>query len=293
MRPGYGEQEISWRPEDRGTLPGAVFCFAQPDTWRDRIWSMLSDVISDDVRDRFKANPPEYLVSDDLTWLDDIILGATDDWVDIKMLTADRLRTEFASFRGAHATRTDDLAHFYERGLRILRAEEVEDRAHLLFLNGQYGHATEETLQEAIADVDARDRRGGREGVLYFAAVEESLYTREGSSGHYLTYGSEYLYCLGMRTADTMTAKRLLRAIGRPTLFVCDIPMPLMRSTTLAEFSGMILEYLFATLVDEIETEVLAPGCGSAFSLSQDLGPEHIAGHCHPLQVHDPLQNAW
>lgn len=67
--------------------------------------------------------------------------------------------------------------------------------------------------------------------------------------------------------------------------------MPMMRSTTLAKFSGMILKHLFATLVDEIETGVLAPWSDPAFHLSPDLRPEHIVGHCHPLQVHDPLQN--
>jgi hypothetical protein len=289
MRPGYEGRAIPLRPEDRPPLPGGVFCFAQPDTWRERVWRALADVLTDKVLEEFRERPPKYLVSDDLNWLDEIILAATGDWVDIKMLTVGRLREEFSHFRGAHATRTDDLSSFYEQGLRILRAEEMEDRARLLFLNGQYGHATEKSLEDAITDVDARDPRVGREGMLYFVAIEESLYSREGGAGHYLTYGSEYLYCIAMRTADTYTAKTVLRGIGRPTLFVCDVPLSSMGDATLAEFSGMILEYLFAELVDEIETEVLSPWSGSAFTLRADLAPEHIVGHCHPLRIFDPL----
>lgn len=46
-----------------------------------------------------------------------------------------------------------------------------------------------------MKDVEARNEGGGREGRLWLCADERNLTTRSGSAGHYLVYGSEYLYC--------------------------------------------------------------------------------------------------
>lgn len=240
------------------------------------------------MKEAFTRNPPEYVVSDDLGWLNDIVHDVTGEIVEMKELTGQRLAAEYRAFRAAHATRTNNLAQFYEVGLRCLRAEDAEARARELFLGGGFPWATEEKLQAAIADVDARKSSGGREGRLYFCADERSLVTRVGGSGHYLVYGGEYLYCLGMRLVGTLDAKRALKAVGRPTMFVCDIPMELLRESTLCEFAGSILEFLFCELIGE-ESHALSPAAGSALSLTVDLPGEHIIGHYHPARIHDPL----
>src|SRR5690606_17827379 len=130
-----------------------------------------------------------------------------------------------------------------------LRADLAEAQARRLFPIDEFPRATEAKLQAAIDDVNARTRAGGREGRLYFCADERSLTSRAGGSGHYLIYGSEYLYCLGMRLVGTTDAKHILKSVGRPTMFACDIPMELMREYTLGEFAGSILEFLFCELI--------------------------------------------
>lgn len=75
-------------------------------------------------------------------------------------------------------------------------------------------------------------------------------------------------------------------------MFVCDIPMSQIPDYTLEEFAGLLLEYLFCELVDELQPYALSPGAGSGFSLSTDLSPDHIVGHYHPDTVHDPLSSA-
>lgn len=289
MLPGHEERQIAEEASARPKLADDVFCYPQPETWRTRIWEMLADYITDDVKAEFVRNPPEYVVSDDLGWLDDIIFAVTHRTCDIKELMGERLGREYRAFRAGHATRTSDLAPFYMQGLKCLRAEEIEDRARTIFLNGRYECANEERLQRAINDIEARKKSGGREGRLYFAAEESSLFTRIGSSGHYLIYGSEYLYCLGMRVTSTWETKRALKEIGRPTMLVCDIPIALLSPYTLKEFGGMMLEFLFCELVDGLEPCTLSPGSGSAFSLMIDLPPEHIVGHYHPASIYDPL----
>lgn len=289
MLPGYEEREIPEALESRAALPDDVFCYPLVSTWRDRIWSTLADVITDDVRAEFMRCPPDYVASDDLTWLDGLVLRVSGKTVDMKDLVATRLAREFRAFRAAHGTRTNDLAQFYERGLRCLRAEEVDDRARRLFLNGQFKYATEQRLQAAIDELGARVASGGREGRLYFCADEQSLISTHGSSGHYLVYGSEYLFCLGMRVTSTSETRRVLKAIGRPTMFVCDIPISLMRRSTLREFGGMVIEFLFCELVDDPDCQALSWGAGSALSLNADLPGEHIVGHYHPASVYDPF----
>lgn len=287
MAPGHEDREIPERLFDRPLPPDDVFCFPLIDTWRDRIWRMLADVITDEVKEEYLRNPPEYVVSDDLSWLDEIVFAATGRVVDMKDLVAERFAREYRAFRAGHATRTDDVGSYYRDGLRYLRPDEVEDRARQLFLDGQHVLATEERLRAAIEDINARNRAGGRPGYLYFAANERSLITRLGGSGHYLVYGSEYLYCLGIRTAGEWETRKALKSIGRPTMFVCDIPMSMMHPQTIAEFGGIIIEHIFSELAG-IESYALGSGAGSALSIAQDLPGDCIVGHYHPAQVHSP-----
>lgn len=249
---------------------------------------MLEDLITAEVKDAFVGDPPEYVVSDDLSWLDGIIYEVTGRIVNMKELVTDRFANEYRAFRAGHGTRTNDVTPFYRHGLRYLRADEIEDRARAIFLNGQYPLGNEARLQDAIDDVDARKTSGGRQGWLYFAADERSLITRMGGSGHYLVYGSEYLYCLGIRTIGDWETRQALKSIGRPTIFVCDIPMSMMRPHTLDEFAGMIIEYLFCELAD-LPCHALSAGSGSALSIAQDLPGRCIVGHYHPARVHAPF----
>ena len=62
---------------------------------------MLGDLITEDVKVEFQHNHPEYITSDDLSWLDDIIFDVTGAVSDIKTTAADRLSVEFTAFPGS------------------------------------------------------------------------------------------------------------------------------------------------------------------------------------------------
>lgn len=288
MKSGFEDRAIPELPVERGPSPKDVFVFPSVDSWRKRIWTLIGDIVTDLVKDAFKRNPPEYIVCDDLSWLNEIVFAVTGRDVEMKSLLADRLVREYRAFRAAHGTRTDDLAPYYERGLRCLRAEVAEARARALFVTPEFPWVTEAKFEAAVADIGARKVSGGREGRLYFCADERSLITRWGGAGHYLIYGGEYLYCLGIRLVSRYDAQRVLKSVGRPTMFVCDIPMAMMRPSTIEEFAGSILEFLFCELIGE-QAHALSPGAGSALSLSVDLPGEHIVGHYHPARIYDPL----
>src|SRR4051812_23973574 len=99
MLPGYEDREIEESLDARAAIPDDVFCYPLVSTWRDRMWQMLSDVITDAVRTEFVRHPPEYIVSDDLGWLDRLVFQVTGETVDMKELVATRLSREFRAFR--------------------------------------------------------------------------------------------------------------------------------------------------------------------------------------------------
>ena len=147
-------------------------------------------------------------------------------------------------------------------------------------------------MEAAILDLNGgyfqyRDDRSLR---LHLCADERDFTTRSGNSGHYLDFGSEYLFNLAIRLVDEYEAKRALRTTGAPTILVFDIPMAMICAATLEEFAGSVLEYLFCELVEDLEAHALGPGAGSALSLTRDLPPETLTGHYHPERFYHSHQ---
>ena len=100
MTQSYEHRKLTADPGAR-TTPDDVFQYANVDAWRNRVWNMLGDLITEDVKVEFQHNHPEYITSDDLSWLDDIIFDVTGAVSDIKTTAADRLSVEFTAFRAA------------------------------------------------------------------------------------------------------------------------------------------------------------------------------------------------
>lgn len=266
-------------PLARSAAPEGVWDYNNYRTWRDPVWALMADVLDARVREEFRRNPPEYVVSDDLSWLDEIIERATGRHEDIKHLTADRLARRYHSIRACHATRTADVGAFYRQGLRVLDPSHAEARAAEIFLGGDYPEVNETDLQRAIISVGS-DLRAGR---VWFEANEQDLI---GYCGHYLLYGGEYLIALAAHLGGARDYRQVLKGFGRPTMYVCDVPLPLMGGHTLVEFAGCALEYVFENLQDEdYEPD---PHRGAGFCIHRPLPPENIVGHYHPAHIRDP-----
>lgn len=277
----YAERAVSTRPADRLAAPDDVWDFGRFATWRAAIWDLIDDFAGEAVRDRFLRSPPEYVVSDDLTWLDDIVRATLGLEVDSKEELADRLTARYRALRAYHGTSATSLEPFYTQGLRPLVVEECHQRARELFLSGQYPELSEEDLRRAIKVVGAETR----EGRVYFEANEHSLTER---CGHYFLYGSEYLVAIAAHLGERRDYRRALKGLGRPTLFVCDVPMVQLRREMVLARAGIALKSVFQELIDG---EEYAPGKwqGVGFSISTPLGPACLVGHCHPSNLQDPL----
>ena len=265
---------------ERVAAPDGVWDLDRHRTWHRVVWSMISDFAGANVQKTFLRAPPEYLVSDDLSWLDSLVLKVHGHEIDSKHVLSDRLLQHYGAIRACHGTSTRSLDAFYEQGLRPLNIEEVHEMARRIFLNDQFPELSEANLQKAIEAVGPETR----EGHIYFEANEWFL---KEMCGHYMLYGSEYLVALAAHLGRNRNYRRALKGRYPPTLLICDVPLKHLRPETVAEFAGMALQSVFQELLDGPTYEP-SKWRGAAFSIQVPLDPSSIVGHCHPTITRDP-----
>jgi hypothetical protein len=265
----------------RSPAPADVWDHRAYSTWRDEIWSLIGDFADADVRVAFLENPPEYVVGDDLSWLDEIVYAVHGQQVDSKWLLAERLTSRYRALRAVHGTRAEDVEPFYREGLRPLEPHYFHDRAREVFLSGEYPELSEASLQAAITSVGS----SMREGRVYFEANEELLIE---FAGHYMLYGSEYLTAIAAHLGQARDYRQVLKLSGLPTLFVCDVPLTLIGSSVLQDFAGSALESVFQELLDGAEPQK-DRWRGAGFCIHKPLPAANLVGHYHPIIQHDPL----
>lgn len=275
-------QLIELTHEARDPAPPDVWDFREITTWRSDIWEVIGNfVLVEDVRIAFLRSPPEYVVSDDLSWLDSIIYSTNGENVDSKFLMTQGLRSRYKFLRAVHGTRTADVEVFYRDGLVPLVPENYHNQARELFLSGQYPELSEKSLQSAIATVgtDLREQR------IFFEANEEMLIKQ---AGHYMLYGSEYLTAIAAHLGNCCDYRQVLKKRGRPTLFVCDVPLDFISEYTLQEFAGAALQIVFQELLDGPVFQ-RDRWRGAGFCIRKPLPAANILGHYHPEIHNDPL----
>lgn len=251
-------------------------------SWRNVIWELISDFVDEEVKAYFLKHPPKYVVSDELDWLDNIVLKVHDREIDSKVELAEMLRHRYDAMRAYHGTRTADIESFYTKGLIPLQPSYFNDQARKIFLSGDYPHLTEKHLEDAIKEVGS-DLREGR---VFFEANESELLNR---CGHYILYGSEYLTGIAAHLGRYPDCRQALKKIGTPTVLICDVPLDLISEHSIRELSGMALEFIFQELLDGKKFRVDRTRA-SAFSIREPLPASCITGHYHPTGVRDPLR---
>lgn len=268
-------------PAIRACPPEDVWNFSQFKSWKESVWNLIEDFATSEVIENFLKNPPRYVVGDNLSWLDNIVNRTCGEVIDSKYLLADRLREHYNYIRASHGTRTSEVELFYRHGLKPLNAENYHDLAKKLFLGGDFPELNDDSLESAIQSV----RSDLRQGRVFFETNEIELLSH---CGHYLIYGSEYLVSLAANLGGARDYRQILTKQGKPTMFICDVPLDLVDDETLAEFAGEALEILFQELLDgqdyEEDTYRVA-----GFCIYSPLPASCIVGHYHPESVPDPF----
>lgn len=276
------DREIPSTRTARAPAPSYVWNYQAVHEWRTAVWEIGRDMLGEATKAAFLAQPPRFVVSDDLTWLDLAVKRGTGVSLDSKAEMAVRLKRHFTHLRASHATSAFDVTSFYTLGLLPLDAEAAKIRARNIFLSGDFPELTESDLNRAILEV-GQDLREGR---VWFEANEQALVEE---CGHYLLYGGEYLIGIAASLRGQRDYRQALKGRGTPTLFVCDVPIADIHPATFLEFVGGALAILFQDLLDGMESRWIPSGEGAGFSIKRPLPPDAIVGHYHPADVSDPL----
>lgn len=251
------------------------------DTWIQEIWDLMSDILTDAVKADFLLRPPEYLVSDDLSWLDEIVLRVSGKTIDSRTVLSDRLQEHYHAIRAFHGARVTDVSTYKKEGLLPLNAEQFEAKAREIFVSDRFPEVTNEMVQVGI-DIVGRDTREGR---VYFDTSEEHLIR---FCSHYMVYGSEFLTAIAANIPGPRNYRSYFKQIGTPTLFACDVPFIMIRGSTKNEFAGIALEAMFSSLTDEGYRHPPV-GRGGGFWISAPLPPEYIVSQRHLQELRDPF----
>ena len=272
---------ISGTYSDRPTAPSDVWDWQAFGSWRNIVWELIGEIVDVDVRSTFLKRPPEYVVCDDLDWLDNIIFSTHHQFVDSKLFLAEKLEQHFRCFRAAHGTRLVELRSIYQEGLVPLDPTKMQERARSIFLTGEFPELSSELLGQAFKAVCTRTR----EGRVYFEGKETMLVKM---CGQYMLYGSEYMLGVAAHLGNYRDYRQRLKRYGEPTVFVCYVPISLMRFETIMEFAGIALEMIFEELLHG-EGYVPDRWRGACFSIDEKLPGSCILGHYRPSNIRDPL----
>lgn len=267
----------------RSTEGRRVWHFEDLAAWKAEVLELLEPIVGDGVIREFCRQPPKYIVCDDLSWLDKIIARARGLETDSKWFLSEQLRTRYDVIRAYHGARPVDLAPYYERGLEPMDPARMEQQARDFFLSGRFPGVTSNDVEQAIASVG----RQLREGRIYFEASKRML---EDHCAHYMLYGSEFItgVAAGLTRRHGLDYRQELKTVGRPTIFVCDVPLSWMPEGWLEEYAGSALEALFEALLDPGYRHP-PDGRGTGIMIQRRLPPEYIVAHYHPQRLMDPL----
>ena len=253
-------------------------------SWHEEMLQILSDIIDDKVIDAFYLAQPKYIVSDDLSWIEDIIFDANGNDINLKLELFLRIQKHYSQLRAFHSSSPIEIDSYYRTGLQRLDINARSQLAKNILMNA-YDDISEEDITKAINITEYETRINK----VFFEANEKFLIEH---CGHYLHYGSEYQVAIaaslmGIRKSG-IDYRQAFRCIGQPTVFICDVPLKYIQMETLIELSGSIIEAIFSKLQNN---QYVHPRAGDAFgfSIDRDLEPEYIVSHYQPLNVRDPI----
>lgn len=279
----FASRRIDPDPARRPAAPADVWNFHDYASWRDDAWALVGTFADQAVQDAFVADPPEFVVSDDMSWLEDRVRQVHGASIDVFDLMMDALECRYRTLRAVHGTRTSNVGSFYREGLRPLDPLRVQQRARDIFLSPAYPELTEAHLDRAIVAV-SHETRSDR---VYFDCNETELVRR---NGHYMLYGSEYLLAIASHIEGLRDYRPDMKRQGEAVVFLCDVPLSFLHPGALRSFAGRAIEILFEELMGEADGP--SPTRGGAFSIRQTLTPDHIVGHYTPVVGRDPFAGA-
>lgn len=263
----------------------SVFKWIDSKEWSGTIRSLMQDYIDNQVIEYLRHNHSKCIVSDDSAWLDTAIAACGHTLKRSSFETFSNLCLDhYTMIRAFHGCRPANIDSYYREGLRPLISREADKQALDLFRSDSLPEITEEKIWDAIRRVGTETREGNTHLIL-----DDRFLIKY--AGHYLIHGSEYLMSIAgeLKRSVGKDLTMILRNIGIPTIFICDIPISRFDYNTLRDLAGTLLSHYFESLLSGTSNK---PLLDFTITLQDILEPNYIISHYHPPKIPNP-HNSW
>src|SRR5438132_12405749 len=118
------------------------FKWSDMDVWEPRMRELMADVLDDRVFAAFHDDPPEFVVGDDLSWLDKIIRAVCGTWSDkVLDLLTEQIPENYRFVIGFHACRPITLDDYRRIALPLSDPHELNRRSRELSCGNRHDEA--------------------------------------------------------------------------------------------------------------------------------------------------------
>lgn len=251
-----------------------VFVWTEYRRWRKVVLEILNDHLDATVFAELRRNPPRYVVSDDLSWLDDTIARAKGYRPNMKAVLTERLAQHYRFVRAYHGCRPTALDSYHEKGILPCNPVELKAIARSIFSNQPGVERAIEYLADD-GDYTYEEHNGGK---VFFCLTKDELVE---DCGHYLLQGSEYLQAVAVRIGEN----HVLRSRGKATVFECNVPIEHIEEDFIKDLGGAILEQIGDGI---LRRPLGSAGSNFGFWITVPLLPENIVSVDHPTGIPNP-----
>jgi len=250
-------------------------------TWIPTLEIVLPDIFNDEVTRRLVLDPPEYITTDDLQWLADLLPQHLSDAYNLRNEVLKSLRSHFTHLVAYHGCRPLDFNSYKERGIVPLDPAAAKRELLQRICEADVSGPTKEQLLLACKSTDA----SYREGRVFFEASRRLLLD---FCGHYLLYGSEYAVGILRSISSTKDYAQILKLQGQPTLLTCEVPISWLKHATQEELAGSLIGAYFS---EKLTPDYVHPsnGMGFGFEIFRSLPPALIVQVDRLDFVRDPI----
>ena len=175
-----------------------------------------------------------------------------------------------------HATATNNIKPFLEKGLCKLNSSEKNKYARELFNQEEFPELTDEVFEKALKEHMEYLGMELREHRISFMTNKKHLLENE---THYLVYGSEYIFILSQRLGYTY--KSVLREKLKPTLLTCKVPFNQLNY----DFQEMTIKNVIIKYVENLIYPNEIYENDAEIYIHSNLDAKHIIKYEHPENV--------
>lgn len=251
-----------------------ILIWRDPADWNDAFKKLLKDCLPKKIKKAIERNPEEYFYYD-TEWSEEL---------DIQCQNGNELpgcheliegfERMYPRIRMFHACRTDDISSYLKNGLQIFDPKELYKRAQNIFISGRFPNITEDHINTAAKAIANQ----GRENKICLSLDDINL---KESTPDYFIYGSESLRIIASRLQN-MTGENcmeFLRNVGIPTIFVCDIPVYLIKKQTLFHLVTELIRWTISYPYKIGEEESI----DFIFTFTSTVDPGFITSYYQPI----------